>query len=143
MISKIPFQFIKIEGKGYHLLINLLINEKPANLLIDTGASKTVFDLTRIEPFLTDTEFTENEMLSAGLGTNTLVSKSAVLESLKIGDFELKNYPCIIIDMSHVNETYQSIGLQPFDGVLGSDILYRFKASIDYKTKILKLRKRK
>ena len=45
--------------------------------------------------------------------------------------------------MNHVNETYQSIGLKPFDGVLGSDILYRFKASIDFKTKILKLRKRK
>ncbi len=143
MISKIPFQFIKIEGKGYHLLINVLINGKLANLLIDTGASKTVFDLTRIESYLDNSDFTENEMLSAGLGTNTLSSKSTTINSFKIGDFEILNYPCIIIDMNHVNETYQSIGLKPFEGVLGSDILYKFKASIDFKTKTLKLRKRK
>lgn len=143
MISKIPFTFIKIEGRGYHLLIKVLINDKPANLLIDTGASKTVFDLSRIEPYLNNSDLTDNEILSAGLGTNTLASKSTKLDSFKIGDFEIKNYPCIIIDMSHVNETYQSIGLEPFDGVLGSDILYRFKAAIDYKTKTLKLRKTK
>ncbi len=143
MISKIPFQFIKIEGKGYHLLINVLINGKSADLLIDTGASKTVFDLTRIESYLDNSDFTENEMLSAGLGTNTLSSKSTTINSFKIGDFEILNYPCIIIDMNHVNETYQSIGLKPFEGVLGSDILYKFKASIDFKTKTLKLRKRK
>jgi hypothetical protein len=45
--------------------------------------------------------------------------------------------------MQHVNDSYQTLGLQVFDGVLGSDIFYKYRASIDYKTKILKLRKRK
>lgn len=143
MISKIPFTFVEIEGKGYHLLINVTINGKPASMLIDTGASKTVFDLKRIEPFLENSDFTDNEMLSAGLGTNTLTSKSTVLDSFKIGDFEMIRYSCIVIDMNHVNETYLSIGLKPFEGVLGSDVLYKYKASIDFKTKTLKLRKRK
>lgn len=142
MISKIPFTFIKIEDRGFHLLINVLINNKNANLLIDTGASKTVFDLNRIQPFLNNSDLTDNEMLSTGLGTNTLTSKSTKLESFKIGEFEINNYPCIIIDMNHINETYQSIGLEPFDGVLGSDILYKFKAAIDFKTKTLKLREK-
>jgi predicted aspartyl protease len=143
MITKIPFKLIKIEDSGFHLLIEVKINHKIAFLLIDTGASKTVFDISRIANYIDNTAFTDNEILSAGLGTNTLESKSTILESLKIGDFELNNYPCIIIDMSHVNESYQNLGLQAFDGVLGSDILHKFKASIDYKTKILKLRKRK
>ncbi len=143
MISKIPFELIKIEGKGFHLMVSVLINNVNANLLIDTGASKTVFDLSSIEKYISNTSFTENDILSAGLGTNTLSSKSSMIESLKIGDFEIKNYPCIIIDMNHVNETYESLGLKAFTGVLGSDILYKYKACIDFKTKTLKLRKRK
>ncbi|NVN94745.1 MAG: aspartyl protease family protein [Bacteroidetes bacterium] len=143
MITKIPFQLIKIENSGFHLLIEVKINHKTAFLLIDTGASKTVFDISRIVNYIESNTFTDNEILSAGLGTNTLESKSLVLKSLLIGDFEIKNYLSIVIDMQHVNESYQKLGLQAFDGVLGSDILQKFRASIDYKTKILKLRKRK
>jgi len=143
MITKIPFQLIKIEDSGFHLLIEIQINNKIALLIIDTGASKTVFDLSRIENYINNTAFTDNEILSTGLGTNTLASKSVILENIRIGTFELKNYPAIVIDLQHVNESYEKLGLQAFDGVLGSDILYKFKASIDYKTKILKLRKRK
>ncbi len=143
MITKIPFQLVKIEDNGYHLLIEVEINHKTAYLLIDTGASKTVFDLSRIANYLGSTTFIDNEILSAGIGTNTLESKSIVLESLTIGEFEITDYPAIVIDMQHVSESYQKLGLQAFDGVLGSDILYKYRASIDYKTKTLKLRKRK
>ncbi len=143
MITKIPFQLVKIENNGYHLLIDVIINQRKARLLIDTGASKTVFDLSSIENYTDITTFTDNEILSAGLGTNTLISKSVVLDSLKIGNFEIINYSAIVIDMQHVNESYQNLGLEAFDGVLGSDILYKYKAAIDFKTKILKLRKRK
>ncbi len=142
MITKIPFQLIRIEDSGYHLLIEVKINRKTAHLLIDTGASKTVFDLSQIGNYLDNGAFTDSEVLSAGLGTNTLASKSAILENLSIGEFEIINYSAIVIDMQHVNESYQKLGLQAFDGILGSDILYKYKASIDYKTKTLKLRKR-
>ena len=143
MITKIPFQLIKIEDSGYHLLIEVKINMKKAYLLIDTGASKTVFDISRMAEYIQKEVFTDNEILSSGLGTNTLTSKSFILENLTIGEFEIIDYPAIVIDMQHVSDSYQKLGLQAFDGVLGSDILYKFKASIDYKTRTLKLRKRK
>ena len=143
MITKIPFQLIKIEDSGFHLLIEVKINCKKAYLLIDTGASKTVFDLSRIATYLGNTAFTDNEILSAGLGTNTLESKSVILKSLLIGEFEITNYLAIAIDMQHVSDSYQKLGLQVFDGVLGSDILHKFRACIDYKTKTLKLIKHK
>lgn len=143
MIFKIPFKLLNIEGHGYHLMVNAEINGNSADLLIDTGASKTVFDINRIKKFLTHEDFTDNDILSAGLGTNTLSSKITVLNEFTIGDLKLIKYQCVLIDMKHVMETYQQIGLQPFEGVLGSDILYKYKASIDYKTRILKLRKRK
>ncbi len=142
MITKIPFQLIKIEDSGYHLLIEVKINMKKAHLLIDTGASKTVFDLSRIIEYIDNKVFTDNDIFSAGLGTNTLSSKSFKLDNLTIGAFEITDYPAIVIDMQHISDSYQKLGLQAFDGVLGSDILYKFKASIDFKTRMLKLRKR-
>jgi predicted aspartyl protease len=142
MITKIPFLLIKIEDNGFHLIIEVKINNKPAKLLIDTGASKTVFDASSIINFSDIKDFTDNEILSAGLGTNSMSSKSFVIQTLQIGDFEIHHYQAIAIDMQHVSESYEKLGLPAFDGVLGSDILYKYKASIDYKTKSLKLRKR-
>ncbi|MCX6231622.1 MAG: retropepsin-like aspartic protease [Bacteroidetes bacterium] len=143
MITKIPFKLIKIEDSGYHLLIEAKINNKTTYLLIDTGASKTVFDASRIINYTDSEDLTDNEILSAGLGTNTMQSKSIFIKTLKIGEFEINNYNAIAIDMQHVNESYEKLGLAAFDGVLGCDILYKYKASIDFKTKYLKLRKRK
>ena len=46
MKTTIPFKIIKIDDEGFHLLIKVYINKKVAHLLIDTGASKSVFDKT-------------------------------------------------------------------------------------------------
>ena len=51
MTSTIPFKVLDIGGEGYHLLLKIHINKKVANLIIDTGASKTVFDKTRIKRY--------------------------------------------------------------------------------------------
>lgn len=44
MITTIPLQILPIENDGFHLMIVVKINRKNANLIIDTGASRTVFD---------------------------------------------------------------------------------------------------
>ena len=43
MITKIPIEIIRIENEGYHLIIKGKINKKVSNLIIDTGASRSVF----------------------------------------------------------------------------------------------------
>jgi predicted aspartyl protease len=48
-ISNIPLELMNIEGDGYHLMIEAEVNEKTVRLLVDTGASKTVFDKTRLQ----------------------------------------------------------------------------------------------
>jgi hypothetical protein len=139
MISTIPFRIIDISGEGYHLMLKLKINNKAAVVIIDTGASKSVFDRTRIEKFVKDKNFATHESLSSGLGTNSMTSQITTIKKLKIGDLEIEDYNTVLLDLSHVNASYEQVGLKAVDGVLGSDILLKHKAVIDYEKKVLKL----
>lgn len=141
MPVSIPLHLIPIENDGFHLMIKVKINDKNANMILDTGASRTVFDYNLISEFLKieDTEFQENKCLSSGLGTNSMKSMAFMLDSFLLGDFELKDYQAIVLDLQHVNESYRMLDLPVIHGVLGGDLLNKFKAVIYYKTKKLKL----
>lgn len=130
----IPVSIIAIEEDGCHLMIKALINGHDANLLIDTGASRTVFDQERILSFLDDQEFDfeVNEKLSTGLGTSSMESKSVTINKISFGELEIKDYTAVILEMSHVNESYAKLGLPGIDGVLGGDLLEKYGALIDY-----------
>lgn len=140
MTTIIPLKILDIAGDGFHLMIKLYINKKVANVIVDTGASKTVFDKGRIEKYVTDKTFEKHDSLSSGLGTNTMKSEQVVIKKIKIGEFEIENYKTILLDLSHVNNSYEQIGLKHVDGVLGSDILLKYNAVIDYEKKFLKLK---
>lgn len=140
MIAIVPLEFISIESDGVHLIIQAQINNIQSRLLIDTGASRTVFDQNRIEHFVPEPDAQENEQLSTGLGTNEMKSQILTLDSLTIGNFTIKDYPSVIIDMGHINQSFEAIGLPPIDGVIGGDILLEYKALIDYRKKELRLR---
>ena len=139
MITKIPITILNIENEGFHLLINVKINNKKALLIIDTGASSTVFDKEKIKKFAAEKEFISNDKLSTGLGTNSMKSEKTVLKKIIFGELELKKQPVLLLDLSHVNTSYESIGLKPIDGVLGSDLLLKYDAIIDYKKCELRL----
>lgn len=140
MNTTIPFKILNLDGDGFHLLVKLHLNRKAANVIIDTGASKTVFDKSRIEKFVTDKKFATHDKLSSGLGTNTMTSQITTIKKIKIGSLEIENYETVLLDLSHVNHSYASVGLKPIEGVLGSDILRKYKAIIDYEKKVLKLK---
>ena len=139
-VTDIPIDLISIEGDGYHLMITVFVNGKEAKMLVDTGASKSVFDKSRIYRFVEQSEFELNEQLSTGLGTNTMKSHTTILQKIKIGDLIIADYKAVLIDLSHVNESYQRIMIRPIDGVIGSDILCSYDAVINYKKKQLKLK---
>jgi predicted aspartyl protease len=136
----IPLDLIEIDKDGYHLMINIKIGRKKARLLVDTGASKTVFDETRLMKILGDkVEFETSEHLSTGLGTNKMESQTSEIKSLKIGNLKLKDLQVMVLDLSHVNVSYQLIGVKGIDGVLGSDLLNKLNAVIYYKKPRLKI----
>lgn len=140
MTSTIPFKILSLDSDGYHLMIKAKINGKAASLIVDTGASKTVLDRTRVSKFVKESDFKTHDKLSSGLGTNTMESQTTVLKKLKIGELEITDYTTVLLDLSHVNASYEQIGLKQVEGVLGSDILLKYKALIDYEKKVLKLK---
>lgn len=140
--TRISINVIAIEDTGCHLYINAKIQGKKANLLIDTGASRTVFDRSRMEGFVNDTPFTELDKLSTGLGTDSMRGHLVHLDSLEIGAIIINDYTAMTLDLTHVNESYAKIGIKPIDGVLGGDILSEYNANINYETKKLKLQKK-
>jgi hypothetical protein len=137
--SLLKIRFVKLNDFGNHLLIRVKVNDKPATILIDTGASNTVFDKARIEKFLGVSRFRVNKRKSTGLGTSSMESHEISLARFELGTLLLTDYYTIALDLSHVNTSYKKMKLKPIDGVLGSDLLRRFNGVIDYKKKTLTL----
>jgi hypothetical protein len=139
MKISLPLRLLNIEGDGFHLSVKIKINGKAAHAILDTGASKTVFDKTRIARYLKKETIAEHDRLSTGLGTTSMQSHVVPLRKLTLGKLDILGYNGVVLDLSHVNQTYEMIGLKPIDAVLGSDILHQYKAIIDFNKKILSL----
>lgn len=135
MPTTLKFNLLPIEDDGFHLQSTLKINGKEAVVIIDTGASRSVFDEERIAQFVDNILLEEHDRLSTGLGTNTMSSKKVNLEKLTINTLDILNYEATILNLSHVNQSYEKLALPLIDGVLGSDILADYKAVIDYGNK--------
>ncbi|MEI8201848.1 MAG: aspartyl protease family protein [Bacteroidota bacterium] len=142
MLHKIPFQFIYAEKDGCHILIDVNINNIPAKFIIDTGASNTVMDIGGIGKFVSEPEPELNEMKSTGVGTDSLTSHILTIELLSMATFSKPQYRVVLLDLSHVNNVFQQLNLEPIDGILGGDLFLKYKAKIDYKYKTLTFRTR-
>ena len=137
MTTVIPIRILKLDD-GFHLLINIHVNGKPARLLVDTGASQTIFDKERIINFLNKEEkFEKHYKLSTGLGTGNMKSHLVMIDKIEIGKLQIKNYKSVVINLFHVNVAYRQLKQKPIDGVLGSDLLKKYRAVIDYGKKKL------
>ena len=136
---EVPINIISIEGDGFHIIAEGLINGKSARFVVDTGASRTVFDKERILAYIDNPEFNEKEGLSAGIGGTDISSFIFKLEELSFGELSIKDYQAVAMDLSNVNNSYAMLNIPPVDGVLGGDLLYKHKAVISYKLKKMRL----
>lgn len=136
---EIPIDIINIEGDGFHLIAEGLINGKTARFVVDTGASRTVFDKDKILNYINNPEFSEKEGLSAGIGGTDISSFIFNIEELSFGDLKITDYQAVAMDLSNINNSYAMINLPPIDGVLGGDLLMRHKAVISYRLKKMRL----
>ena len=130
----IPIRFIEIEGSGVHIAISGIANGNLAKVLIDTGASQTVFDKNRISLFSNQQEFEKAEKLSKGLGTDSMEGFQFSINQFILGEIVLEDYDVVALDLSHINASYSELGLAPIDMVLGGDFLRKYSAKINYET---------
>lgn len=139
-MSKIPFQLISLNEGGYHLLLELEINNIKTFAVIDTGASRTVFDLNQVEEM--KIKIIDDDVISSSIGVGGEIDKMQIGEfkKLKIQKFQIKKIDIILIDLLKVTESYQSIGLPKISMIMGNDILVNHQAEINYKEQFIRLK---
>ena len=136
---EVPLQLLDIEGEGFHIMVKGMIHGKEADFLIDTGASRSVFDPNTIISFINNIEFEKKEGLTAGVGSSDLESATFVIDSFTIGDLEIHDYEAVALDLENIHEMYGKLGLPRIDGIIGGDLLRRYKAVINYRSIKLRL----
>ncbi len=134
---KIPLTFIDLHGDGYHIKIRVKINNVPAQLILDTGASTSVFDRESFVKIHPELVIRNSDQLTTGLGTSSMLSYKTTIPLLSIGSIQILNLETALLDLSHINAAYSKISHEPIIGVLGNDILVSHKAIIDYPQKLL------
>ena len=136
----VPLQIIDLHEDGFHPLVQISVFGMPFIVVLDTGASKTAFDQGTLMQANENATVTISDRLSTGLGTNSMESSTAIINDFYIGEFSIEAFEVAVLDLSTINIAYRQLGHPEVLGVLGGDILMKYKAVIDYGNKTLKMR---
>lgn len=138
MQIKIPIEIIELDPDSYHLLIQVQLGKVNVNMVVDTGASKSVFseDLDASLYAVSD-EVNEKEFQSAGISEGELNAENIIIKKFKIGGQTIKDLKAVLINIDHINEIYAIQFKKEIFGLLGSDFLYKYNGVIDYKNRFL------
>lgn len=133
-LTRIPLT----QGADYKLYLTISINGHEVGGAIDTGAAPSIFDHESLEKLGVPVKKTGASGLALG-GRADLFE--GTIESLKIGEFELRGLKCAAMDLSDSRQQQRNLKLPDMAVLLGSDFLGYFRATIDFETKTLVLRK--
>jgi len=140
MRIKLPIEIFQIDKQGYHIFVEAEINDENVSLIIDTGASSSVFDMNLLQTKLKAMKAPKGaEFMSSGISDAKIDTHFAEIETLKIADFVLYNYKTVLLDLSHINNLYSNFGNRTIWGLIGGDFLKKYKAVINYQNKTLTL----
>lgn len=137
----IPLIIIDLHEDGFHPLVEITVFGKSFLVVLDTGASKTAFDHVLMMEVNKGGKIAISDHLSTGLGTNSMASSTAIVHDLHIGNFPISEFEIAVLDLSTINIAYRQLGHPEILGVLGGDILMKYKAVIDYGARTLELKK--
>lgn len=137
MRYKVPIEIIQLESENYHLIVSCVFTDgTKGNWVIDTGASKSVFDTNLADQFTSDGDETE-ELHSAGVSDEPMTTSLGYLKNLAFGKLKVERMKVALMDMAHINELYSKAADLKICGLLGSDFLLKYNAVVDYKRKHL------
>jgi hypothetical protein len=142
----IPLELVELEENNYHLAVKSRFDDGSERLwVIDSGASKTVFNIALDNYYDLIPENEEQIIRSAGIGSDQLDMALGFLHSFYLGDLLLPRMKAALIDLSHINTLYYDATKREICGLIGSDFLQENKAIVDYgKLRLtLTVRKRK
>lgn len=115
------------------------LNKYQFHMLIDTGATLTVMDLKRVNTIFKNPEKKIYDKFFMGIGTTKIDTYSMGIDLLQLGSCRLEKFEVILIDMENINKAYAAFDLPRVDGIIGGDILQKYKAIINYEKSIMEL----
>jgi hypothetical protein len=135
----VPLTIINLQDDGFHLMVEIVVFGENLFAVLDTGASRSVFDKGLMEKYLKELQINEESHATTIFSTSTTLQ--GVIPRLKIGALVLKDYPAVALDLQSVTDTYVSMGHPPIAAIIGGDILMAYTAKIDYQKSILRFYK--
>ncbi|MDL2261988.1 hypothetical protein LJC11_00610 [Bacteroidales bacterium OttesenSCG-928-I21] len=141
MEYKIKMQVLNIEECGFHLIVKSKINQANGIVLIDTGASNSIFDLNLEGLDKNKLNLIENEHSASGFNSTIENIYLGTIEIFKLGRYKFCVNTAIFTPLDHINSVYQSIGLPNILGIIGCDFLLQYNAIINIEEKYLFLKK--
>lgn len=127
----VPLTLINLQDDGFHLLVEIVIFGKKSFVVLDTGASRSVFDMALIKANITELEHSEETHATTLFATSSTLQ--ATIPKLKIGRLIINDYETVALDLSTVNQAYEQMGHPKVIGIIGSDVLLKYNAIINYK----------
>ncbi len=132
--TKIKLKLLKTN----HFEMKAKINGVPGRFILDTGASNTLVNASHVDLFKLNVE--ESDVKVTGAGASNMDSKISKKNKLKIGNWSTDKTVLVLFNLSHVNTGLTSLDVEPVDGIIGTDVLRKAKAIIDYEKKYLYLK---
>ena len=124
--------------KTNHFEMKATINGVKGRFILDTGASNTLVSETSFEQFKLKVE--DSDVKVTGAGASNMDSQVSKKNSLAIGKWKAERAVIVLFNLTHVNKGLSSLDVEPIDGIIGTDILKKAKAIIDYEKKYLYLK---
>ena len=123
-----------------HFEIKAKINGVSGRFILDTGASNTCVGIDKADQFKLVSK--SSEIKAAGAGATEMETFVSDKNRLELGKWKSKKQQIVLFDLIHVNEALIAHQALPVDGIIGSDVLKKAKAVIDYGKKKLYLKSR-
>jgi hypothetical protein len=137
---ELNLKLIELEEGNFHIILSGTINNiHECHWIIDTGASKSVFDVTQIDMYK-PIDNPEQEIRSAGIGEGHIETSMGLLERLSFGEVTETDFYVALINFTHINQLYSQFTDSDVHGLLGSDFLLAHQAVIDYRKLTLTLK---
>ena len=129
-MKEISFEIVELESNTWHPLV---LAEFPGLeqywWVIDSGASKSVFDVTLTGYYAPD----ENDsVMATGLGKEVVETHSGTIADLQIGGFSFGPLKVALVNFQHINDEYAKFSDKKIIGLIGCDFLYSRKAILNF-----------
>lgn len=131
----------KVDERNFHPIMIMKINGISVRMLIDTGAGTTTIGKQFIEELKLIIS-SKASIHTIGVGSSKESSPRVEIAKFEIRqNFTLLNYKLYTFDLDYINDYYRLHNKPVIHGIIGSDLLKKFKSKIDYGERIIEFQK--